>query len=118
MTRDSAAATSPTLQPTPARTCASPAFPLADAENRLAAASRALWAATLSLMAAFMQTPAPAHRYLLAGRIARNFEILSGQECFDGGCRDSFSRLARRWKGRAEQFSPRPRRRGLLESLF
>jgi hypothetical protein len=86
----------------------------------LANASRALWAATLSLMAAFMQTPAPAHRYLLARRISRNFETLAGQECFDHGCRASFGRLARRWQARSEQFAPeRPEpARGLLRLLF
>jgi hypothetical protein len=87
--------------------------------QQLAQASRALWVATLSLMTAFMQTPAPAHRYLLARRIARNFDTLSHQECFAVGCRASFERLSRRWNARAEQFAPeesRPRA-GLL-SLF
>ena len=37
----------------------------------------ALWSATLSLMAAYMQQPAPAHRLLLARRIAANFDILA-----------------------------------------
>jgi hypothetical protein len=73
---------------------------------RLAEASRALWAATLALMTAFMQTPAPAHRYLLARRIAGNLDTLSHQECFDAGCRGSFERLARRWRARSEQFAP------------
>lgn len=83
----------------PAQAHASPAFLLAQA-------SRALWAATLSLMTAFMQTPAPAHRYLLARRISRNFDTLSRQDCFDTGCRASFMRLARRWQHRAEQSAP------------
>ena len=78
---------------------ASPASPAA----QLAAASRALWTATLSLMTAFMQMQAPAHRYLLARRIARNLETLAGQDCFDAGCRASFARLAPRWHKRAEQ---------------
>ena len=56
-------------------------------------ASRALWLATLSLMAAFMQTQAPAHRYLLARRIARNFETLRSQDCFSADCRRRFDRL-------------------------
>lgn len=73
---------------------------------QLATASRALWVATLSLMTAFMQMQAPAHRYLLARRIARNFETLAGQECFDSGCRGSFARLAGRWQRRSEQFAP------------
>ena len=38
----------------------------------LSRACSALWTATLSLMAAFMQTSAPAHRYLIARKIARN----------------------------------------------
>jgi hypothetical protein len=98
-----AAATPPTRasEPTPAEAPASPAF-------QLAQASRALWVATLSLMTAFMQTQAPAHRYLLARRISRNFETLSRQECFDSGCRSSFTRLTRRWHARAEQLAPTP----------
>jgi hypothetical protein len=87
---------------TPAGTPVSPAF-------QLAQANRALWAATLSLMAAYMQTQAPAHRYLLARRISRNFDTLSRQDCFDAGCRSSFTRLAARWGARAEQLSPSPR---------
>jgi hypothetical protein len=73
---------------------------------QLAQASRALWLATLGLMTAFMQMPAPAHRYLLARRIARNFDTLAGQECFDSGCRASFGRLAKRWRTRSEEFAP------------
>jgi hypothetical protein len=79
-----------------------------EAARALAAANRALWLATLGLMTAFMQTPAPAHRYLLARRIARNFETLSHQGCFDDGCRASFGRLGRRWEARAGQFAPQP----------
>jgi hypothetical protein len=73
---------------------------------QLAAASRALWTATLSLMAAFMQTPAPAHRYLLARRISRNLGTLARQDCFDRGCRATFARLAGRWQARSEHFAP------------
>ncbi len=83
----------------PAPASAAPALALAQA-------SRALWMATLSLMTAFMQQQAPAHRHLLARRIARNLETLAGQDCFDAGCRASFARLAPRWKARAEQFTP------------
>lgn len=85
----------------------------------LAQASRALWSATLSLMTAFMQTPAPAHRYLLARRIGRNFQTLSGQECFDARSRASFERLGKRWLERSEEFSPQPvrQRGGLLRLL-
>lgn len=68
---------------------------------QLLQASRALWLATLSLMTAFMQTPAPAHRVLLARRIARNFDTLARQECFEAGCRASFARLALRWQTQA-----------------
>jgi hypothetical protein len=69
----------------------------------LAQASRALWAATLGLMTAYMQNAAPAHRSLLARRIGRNFTTLSSQDCFDAGCRASFERLAARWRSLAEQ---------------
>lgn len=94
-----AAPLSPPPESSPAPAPAAPA-------ELLAQANRALWAATLSLMAAFMQTPAPAHRYLLARRISRNFDTLSRQDCFDAGCRASFGRLTRRWQQRAEQLSP------------
>ena len=65
-------------------------------------ASRALWLATLSLMTAFMQTRAPAHRLLMARRIARNFDTLREQDCFTADCRGRFARLAARWSGIAE----------------
>jgi hypothetical protein len=86
----------------------------------LADANRALWLATLGLMTAFMHTPAPAHRYLLARRISRNLETLSRQECFDSGCRARFGRLGRRWLARSEQFAPKPEPaiRGFLRFLF
>ena len=91
-----------------------------EAVRALAAANRALWLATLGLMTAFMQTPAPAHRYLLARRISRNLETLSHQDCFDTGCRASFGRLGRRWLARSEQFAPKPVQpvRGFLRFLF
>lgn len=125
-----ASATSPAVPPhtPPALAHASPAAPLAPGHCAagagqlslcLAEASRALWAATLSLMTAFMQTPAPAHRYLLARRISRNFDTLSGQDCFDAGCRASFGRLARRWHARADQLAPEGARPpGRLQRLF
>jgi hypothetical protein len=89
------------------------------AHPSLAAANRALWLATLGLMTAYMQTPAPAHRYLLAGRIARNFETLSGQECFDSGCRARFVHLGQRWQANAARLAPEPARAagGLLRFL-
>ena len=88
--------------------------------QQLAQASRALWVATLSLMTAYMQNPAPAHRLLLARRISRNFDTLARQECFAAGCRASFTRLARRWQARAEQLTPEgpAPRRGWLLRLF
>ena len=82
--------------------------PRSEAARALASASRALWLATLGLMTAFMQTPAPAHRDQLARRISRNLETLSQQDCFDTGCRASFGRLGRRWLQRSEQFAPQP----------
>jgi hypothetical protein len=97
-----------------------PARPLsADAQAlNLAAASRALWSATLALMTAFMQNQAPAHRCLLARRISRNFDTLSGQECFDAACRATFRRLAKRWHARADQYSPQPVRHfGMFDAL-
>jgi hypothetical protein len=79
-------------------------------------ASRALWLATLSLMTAFMQTQAPAHRYLMARRIARNFESLREQDCFSPDCRRRFARLGQRWHGTAERLRPgtEPSRWGTL----
>ena len=68
----------------------------------LSQACGTLWLATLSLMTAFMQTHAPAHRRLLAQHIARNFETLQSQECYSPRTRASFARLARRWQRRAD----------------
>jgi hypothetical protein len=113
-----------------ARTAVSPPAPHSDAPApatapaapalALAQASRALWSATLALMTAFMQTPAPAHRYLLARRIGRNFQTLSAQECFDVVARSTFERLSRRWLERSEQFAPEPAapRNPFLRLLF
>jgi hypothetical protein len=89
----------------------------------LAQACNALWAATLSLMVAFMHTQAPAHRYLLARRIARNFETLRVEECFPPQTRASFAQLAKRWAGKAECLSPHNEGRpsggaGLIPSLM
>ena len=71
-------------------------------------ASRSLWLATLSLMTAFMQTQAPAHRYLMARRIARNFETLRAQECFSEDCRGRFARLEKRWHAQADRLQGKP----------
>jgi len=70
--------------------------------SALSQACTALWLATLSLMTAFMQNPAPAHRYLLARRIARNLATLHEQECFTQRTRASFAKLAKRWQRKAE----------------
>ncbi len=78
-----------------------------DDNARLSQACTALWTATLSLMTAFMQTAAPAHRYLMARRIASNFGVLKEQECFTASSRASFSRLAVRWADKAAALSPR-----------
>ena len=91
------------------------------AAAQLAEACRALWLATLSLMTAFLQTQAPAHRCLLARRIAGNLRTLSGQPCFDEACRSTFTRLADRWTAQAEQYAPSETRSGgggLLRALF
>jgi hypothetical protein len=70
-------------------------------------ASTSLWLATLSLMTAFMHQPAPAHRYLLARRIARNFATLRAQEeCFPAATRTKFAELEQRWELKAQRLSP------------
>jgi len=89
---------------------------------QLAALSQAcgsLWLATLSLMTAFMHQPAPAHRYLLARRIANNLATLREQECFDAPTRASFSKLAARWQRKADLLSPAATERpaGMLTRL-
>jgi hypothetical protein len=85
-----------------------PAGPLAQPRGAaaLADACRALWLATLGLMTAYMHTPAPAHRWLLARRIAGNLDTLSQQDCFAGDCRRKFGQLSRRWQRRAGEFAP------------
>lgn len=83
----------------------SPSLPAgASVPAALAQACGALWMATLSLMTAYMQQGAPAHRLLLARRIARNLDTLSAQECFSAASRRKFAQLAARWqaRGRAE----------------
>lgn len=88
-----------------------------DGAADLARACRALWLATLSLMTASMQTPAPAHRLLLARRIARNLHTLRAQECFTPECRERFARLARRWEGHAQRLQPQPEPSGAQRLL-
>jgi hypothetical protein len=68
----------------------------------LSRACAALWTATLSLMTAFMLTGAPAHRNLIARRIARNLETLNDQDCFTAETRATFFRLSQRWTHKAE----------------
>ena len=68
----------------------------------LSKACTALWTATLALMTAFMQTPAPAHRYLIARKIAKNLKLLHEQDCFTTECRMIFSNLAQRWTAKAD----------------
>jgi len=72
----------------------------------LSQACHSLWLATLSLMTAFMHQPAPAHRYLLARRIANNLATLQEQECFDDQTRADFSRLSARWRRKADLLAP------------
>ena len=73
----------------------------------LSQACAALWMATLSLMTAFMQTAAPAHRYLIARKIARNLGTLREQDCFSAECRMTFSNLSQRWSAKADQLAQR-----------
>lgn len=71
----------------------------------LSRACMALWMATLSLMTAFMHNPAPAHRLLIARRIAKNLGMLHEQDCFTTECRMIFSNLSQRWTARANQLA-------------
>jgi hypothetical protein len=85
----------------------------------LTRACTALWVATLSLMTAFMQTSAPAHRYLMARKIAKNLALLHEQEqVFTTECRMIFANLGRRWSDTADQLAPegsQRQRTGLLQ---
>jgi hypothetical protein len=87
----------------------------------LTRACMALWMATLSLMTAFMQNPAPAHRLLIARKIAKNLGLLHEQDCFTTECRMIFSNLSQRWTAKANQLAQqedRPRGGiGLLHSV-
>lgn len=73
-------------------------------------ACRALWLATLSLMTAYLHNRAPAHRLLLARRIARNFATLADQPCYDAAARARFARLQARWDGTARRLAGEPAR--------
>lgn len=95
--------------------------PLPAAASPLECACTALWSATLSLMTAYMQTPAPAHRLLLARRIASNFQALALQEIFSASSRESFARLQQRWQATAVRLAQPSRPeggRGLLGELL
>ena len=88
--------------------------PVHEAEESVSAAAlgsacTALWSATLSLMVAYMHNRAPAHRYLIARRIARNFGTLHEQHCFTGECRARFARLACHWNENADQLARQER---------
>jgi hypothetical protein len=77
----------------------------------LSQACKSLWLATLSLMTAYMQCHQPAHRYLLARRISRNFSTLYAQpECFNATQLASFARLSARWQDRADRLAPEDNR--------
>ncbi|MDB5943195.1 MAG: hypothetical protein JWQ13_2761 [Ramlibacter sp.] len=94
-----------------------------DSARLLELACKALWSATLSLMTAYMQTAAPAHRLLLARRIAANFEALSRQDSFSRNSREAFGRLQLRWQHTAERLAAAMTHegeggRGLLERLL
>lgn len=78
----------------------------AEARRALAQACHSLWLATLSLMTAYMHNNAPAHRLLLARRIARNFATLRDEDCFGPSTRAHFAKLARRWERTADGLSP------------
>lgn len=81
------------------------AFPETESDEnavKLSRACAALWTATLALMTAFMQNPAPAHRVLIARKIAKNLKLLHQQECFTNECRMIFSNLSQRWTAKAE----------------
>jgi hypothetical protein len=71
----------------------------------LSRACAALWMATLSLMTAFMQTGAPAHRYLIARKIAKNLGVLREQDCFTAECRMIFTNLSQHWTAKADQLA-------------
>jgi len=88
-----------------------PTEPHAQADEvALARACAALWAATLSLMAAFMHTGAPAHRYRIARKIARNLATLHAQDCFTPATRATFLKLSRRWNDKADRLARQEQR--------
>jgi hypothetical protein len=63
-------------------------------------------------MTAFMQTSAPAHRHLIARKIAKNLGMLCQESCFTTVCRMIFSNLSQRWTVKADQLAQEERPRG------
>ena len=79
----------------------------AEQAAQLAQACHALWLATLSLMTAFMQAPQPAHRLLLARRVARNLRTLQERPSpFDEKSLAKFAQLQQRWDRKVQALSP------------
>lgn len=102
---------------------AAPEAASASDELALTRACSALWVATLSLMTAFMQTTAPAHRYLIARKIAKNLAMLRAEEAvFSAECRMIFNNLSQRWSAQADQLAPQQERprggMGLLQASW
>jgi hypothetical protein len=57
-------------------------------------------------MTAFMHNHAPAHRYLIARKIAKNLAMLHREEqVFSAECRMIFANLAQRWTANADQLA-------------
>src|SRR3954469_4439642 len=82
------------------------ALATAEPQLALAQACTSLWLATLSLMTAYMHNSAPAHRYLLAKRIARNFATLRQENCFGERTQARFAKLEQHWQRTAARLSP------------
>lgn len=79
----------------------------AEQATALAQACHALWLATLSLMTAFMQSPQPAHRLMLARRIARNLRTLQERPSpFAETDLSKFAKLQERWDRKVLALSP------------
>src|SRR5512140_1584043 len=96
------------MKTVPAAPAATPSHPAAANGDRIALqrACTALWVATLSLMTAFMHNNAPAHRYLIARKIAKNLAMLHREEqVFTRECRMIFANLAQRWTAKADQLA-------------
>ncbi len=99
---------SPPDESRPRRPAATSPHAAASNDDRIALqrACTALWVATLSLMTAFMHNNAPAHRYLIARKIAKNLSMLQREELvFTAECRMIFSNLAQRWTAKADQMA-------------